>query len=96
MAIPELADHTFRGDQPAGDVPAWCADPQRDRHTASTDQQRGVPGPDLRADFSHRDVDYRVRVTRSARVLQHSALREVHALLYHEVFDTLGSDESPS
>lgn len=23
-------------------------------------------------------------------------LREVHALLYHEVFDTLGSDESPS
>jgi hypothetical protein len=23
-------------------------------------------------------------------------LREVHALLYHEVFDTLGSEESPS
>ena len=56
-------------------------------------------------EFRHRLID---RILRTGTLIVESAsqdplefydiprLRHVHALLYHEVFDTLGSEESPS
>lgn len=96
MALRKLADDPFRGDEPAGDVPARVL------------TRTGIDIPLARIN----SVEFRDRITermfRTGTLIIESAsqdplefydiprLREVHALLYHEVFDTLGSEESPS